>query len=423
MLSTTTTLSSYRHAILLAAVLVTIVFLIFTNHELSNNNDSSYSYNNNFDSHQIKSISSTVTESTPTTDGYSNLSCPFEMSKFSCIYMHRDVHHQEAVHASMDYYRQHLEMVGETFRRVLLENSDTTTTRRSNKRILLTGDSLLRQIFISIACNAHSILPNNTLIQDAVIPWQDPWPIVYGPNHFPSIGGGVHGGFGAASIRLVNGMELHYVPHRGYNNDPTAGEPLIIKRLKEDIQNYNGRITFGTKTTIPLSIDDHVDVLVFQVGIHYGLGESKTILNHFANWISRPLMSITGNNKDNNILHDGYETQHPQHGDNNHNSNEQPPRTRTIYITTPSQHYNTTNGQWEMSMTPQSMKCVPRIQSNPRADQEKQMLKPGVNVDVLLDYDDLQFGEMHVQYGDCSHYCMPGVPDGVATRLMQELLV
>ncbi|KAL3761238.1 hypothetical protein ACHAWU_007055 [Discostella pseudostelligera] len=415
--------SSYRRAILQSAVLVTIVFLIHMSHDLSNNNDNIY--NNNLDTHEIKSISSTVTESMPTTNGYSNLSCPFEMSKFSCIYMHQGVNHQVAAHASMDYYRQHLEMIGETFRQVLFEDSHTTTTttRRSNKRrILLSGDSLLRQIFISIACNAHSILPNTTLIQDAVIPWQDPWPIVYGPNNFPSIGGGVHGGFGSASIRLVNGMELHYVPHRGYNSDPTAGEPMIIQRLKEDIANYNGRITFGTKTAMPLSIDDHVDVLVFQVGIHYGLGESKTVLNHFANWISRPLMSVTGNNKDNNILHDGYET---LHGGNNNDSIEQPPsRTRTIYITTPSQHFNTTNGQWEiMSMTPQSKKCIPGITSNPRADQEKKMLKPGVNGDVLLDYDDLQFGTMHVQYGDCSHYCMPGVPDGVATRLMQELLL
>lgn len=278
----------------------------------------------------------------------------------------------------------------------------------------------MRQVFISIACNAYSIFPHNNLIADAVFPWQDPWPIIFGPNNVPSIGGGVHGGFGAASIRLTNGMEIHYVPHRGCN-DPTTGEINILERLKQDIDNYDGRITFGMKTAMPVSLEDHVDVLVYQVGIHYGLGESKTILNHFINRVSKPLMKVMGNDRHNFILHDGYE----RHGDNTNNSEMQPqrPRTRIIYVTTPTQHYNTPTGQWEQNMTSQTLKCVDQVESNPRAGQEKKMLKPGVNVDVLLDYDDLNLGSMHVQYGDCSHYCMPGPPDGVAARLMHELLV
>ncbi len=350
--------------------------------------------------------------------------------------MHRGTTKQETVHASMDYYRQRLDMIGEIYRRILEEaTTSARTTTTTNKRILMTGDSLLRQLFISIACNAHSIFSvsphnnnnNNTLIADIVIPWQDPWPIVYGPNKAPSIGSGIHGGFGAAYIRLVNGMEIHYVPHLGFN-DPTTGETNIIQRLQQDIEKYNGRISFGTKTAIPVSTEDHVDILVYQVGIHYGPGESRTLLNHFTNRISKPLMQVMGengntNDKHTNILHDGYETH------NHHHSTKQSPllppqrRTRTMYITTPSQHYNTPTGQWMMNMTSQTLQCVDQIPSNLRADQEKKMLLPGVNVDVLLDYDDLHLGSMHVQAGDCSHYCMPGPPDGVAARLMHELLL
>ena len=99
-------------------------------------------------------------------------------------------------------------------------------------------------------------------------------------------------------------------------------------------------------------------------------------------------------------------------------------RTRTIYVTTPTQHYNTPNGQrqpWKMAK--EHNVCNDRVDANPRAELEKAMLIPGVNVDVLLDYDDLNLGVMHVQRGDdCSHYCMPGVPDVVAARLMKELL-
>ena len=68
--------------------------------------------------------------------------------------------------------------------------------------------------------------------------------------------------------------------------------------------------------------------------------------------------------------------------------------------------------------------CIDRVDANPRAELEKSLLKPGDNVDVLLDYDDLNLGIMHVHRGnDCTHYCMPGVPDVVAARLLKELLI
>ena len=256
-----------RHAAVRSAVLVTILFLVYINHELSIETSSSSSSDYHYERYEIKqpfdhshpgqqqqqqsqqhqssSSSPFSTESAiMTSNGYFNLSCPFEMSRFSCAYMHRGTTKQETVHASMDYYRQRLDMIGEIYRRILEEATTSARTTTTNKRILMTGDSLLRQLFISIACNAHSIFsvpPHNnnnnnyTLIADIVIPWQDPWPIIYGPNKAPSIGGGIHGGFGAVYIRLVNGMEIHYVPHMG-SNDPTTGETNIIQRLQQDIE-------------------------------------------------------------------------------------------------------------------------------------------------------------------------------------------
>ena len=97
-------------------------------------------------------------------------------------------------------------------------------------------------------------------------------------------------------------------------------------------------------------------------------------------------------------------------------------RTRTIYVTTPTQHFNTHDGQWKTGEKPNA--CIDRVDANPRAELENELLKPGDNVDVLIDYDDLNLGMMHVQAGiDCSHYCMPGVPDVVAARLMREILI
>ncbi|KAL7523932.1 hypothetical protein ACHAXR_000365, partial [Thalassiosira sp. AJA248-18] len=205
----------------------------------------------------------------------------------------------------------------------------------------------------------------------------------------------VHGGFDAASIRLVNGMELHFVPHKGFKDDFSA-EPDVLERLKQDIADY-GRVTFGEKTAMPPG-GPNVDVLVYNVGIHYGVGETKQNINHFANWIVKPLLDLEKNSSN---VH---------------------PRTRIIYVTTPAQHYGTNDGQWKKPMTLESKQCVDQVQFNPRAELEKVILqRPNVSVDVLLDYDDLNLGKMHVHHGhDCSHYCMPGVPDVVAARLMEE---
>ena len=100
-------------------------------------------------------------------------------------------------------------------------------------------------------------------------------------------------------------------------------------------------------------------------------------------------------------------------------------RTRTIYVTTPTQHFNTKNGQWKTGeMEKEQKTCIDRVDANPRADLENELLKPGENVDALIDFDDLNLGMMHVQWGhDCSHYCMPGVPDVVAAGLMKEILI
>jgi hypothetical protein len=401
------------------------------------------------------SSSSTITTMTTTTNGdvskagngYINLSCPYEMSKFSCAYM---ITHdekdgscsdgsraQETLDASTEYYLQNMDMIQSIFRL-----AEARGKEQGPRRIFFTGDSLMRQIFIAIACNAMSSLPQGVdLIEHAVFPWKDAWPT-------NSIGpclktGGQHSGFDAASIRLTNKLEIHWVPHTGYMDSNTA-EHEVLERLRQDIIDHNGRITFGTKTAVPLPPDTHVDVLVYNngmisvkmfihsvlivavvacirfhlrpspltyhslltsflplpltlsLGIHHQLEETREKINYFINWISKPLM--TGD----------YEGR----------------RTRTIYVTTPTQHYNTQNGQWQPEgMAKENKVCNDRVDANPRAELEKELLLPGENVNVLLDYDDFNLGVMHVQRGnDCSHYCMPGVPDVVAARLMKELL-
>ena len=225
------------------------------------------------------SSSSTITTMTTTTNGdvskagngYINLSCPYEMSKFSCAYM---ITHdekdgscsdgsraQETLDASTEYYLQNMDMIQSIFRL-----AEARGKEQGPRRIFFTGDSLMRQIFIAIACNAMSSLPQGVdLIEHAVFPWKDAWPT-------NSIGpclktGGQHSGFDAASIRLTNKLEIHWVPHTGYMDSNTA-EHEVLERLRQDIIDHNGRITFGTKTAVPLPPDTHVDVLVYNNGMY-----------------------------------------------------------------------------------------------------------------------------------------------------------
>jgi hypothetical protein len=224
---------------------------------------------NNFYSHGSKHQSSSSSALPGGGYGYSNLSCPYEWSKYSCSFILEHLGEdasggdismaRETLDASTDYYLERMDMIQSAFRLVSMQGRD-----QQPRRVFFTGDSLMRQLFVAIACNAMSALPEKeNLIEHSVIPWKDAWPSTGIPC---LIAGGQHSGFDAASMRLTNNLEIHFVPHGGYIDSLTA-EHDVLKRLQHDIIDYNGRITFGTKTAIPLPLDAHVDVLVYNDGM------------------------------------------------------------------------------------------------------------------------------------------------------------
>ena len=330
----------------------------------------------------------------PTPMGYYNLSCPFEWYKYSCAHMQENEFDERVTAASLQYYQNHVPEIKRVFDSVFNDNSQQMETeqqlpQKDSKRIFMTGDSLLRQLFISLACNAFSLY-DDTVIERAEVQWRKEWPC-FGISN--CIEGGEHSGFDAASILFTNGLEIHYVPHGGFAyNDASKGEPEVLTRMAEQIDRL-GKIDFGTKTAFRQS--GPMDVLVYNVGAHFTLSESQKHLEYFVREITTPLMK-----KD-------------KLGQR---------RTKLIYVTTPTQHFNTDDGQYKRNrMDDESNKCVSQVPYNPRARVEKRVLKPGVNVDVLLDYDDLELGNLHVHKGDCTHYCMPGAPDLIAARLLFEI--
>lgn len=317
----------------------------------------------------------------PATLGYYNLSCPFEWYKFSCAAIQNNKFDEQVTAAALQYYHQHRAEIWKAFDSVLNNDTQKIHSPQQPKHIFLTGDSLLRQVFISIACHAHSL----NAVEQSEIQWRKKSPCPGGYTKC-AITGGPNSGFDAASVRFTNGMELHYVPHEGIaNNDWSNAEPKVLQRMKRQVEN-SGQIDFGQKTAFPPS--GPMDVLVYNLGAHASPTESREMLTSFASDIAMPLMK----------------------------SEEGP---KVLYVTTPTAHFNTIDGQWQDSGMDYKMKqCVDRVARNPRADLEKQILKAGVNVDVLIDYDDLELGALHVHKGDCLHYCMPGAADLVGARLL-----
>jgi len=308
--------------------------------------------------------------------GYFNLSCPFEMSKTSCAFLEYSEEDRARTRISSEYYKS---VIRNAFDSTFFSGSNNQTTA---KRVFMTGDSLTRQLFISLVCNAFTLYDG--LVEHTEINWKE-----VDPCRNPSlckIKGGEHGTFDAASVKFRGGMEVHFVPHKGFKDKGTA-EVHVLERLAAEASNM-GRVTFGKRTA--MQPGGPVDVLVYNVGIHFGMDEFRDKLEYFVNKVTIPLIRK-------NLS----------------------ARPRIIYFTTPTQHFNTSDGTFQgWRGSEWSLKCVDEVESNPRADIEKKILAPGVNIDVLLDYDDLNFGMMHVGKHDCAHYCMPGLPDTVAAKLL-----
>eukprot|EP00984_Skeletonema_dohrnii_P026028 scaffold15288_cov91-Skeletonema_dohrnii-CCMP3373.AAC.1 len=274
----------------------------------------------------------------PATMGYYNLSCPFEMYKYSCAAMQDNESDEQVTAASMQYYQQHLAEIWRAFDSVF---NDQINPQQKPKRIFM-----------------QEILSSDRTIGCPM----------------------------EKEVALSGGSNKVYNHRRGFR---VAGEGDVLQRMKRQVDD-SGEIDFGTKTAFPPS--GPMDVLVYELGAHRKPRKSREMLNRFASDIAMPLMR---------------------------SKSEQRPK--IVFVTTPTSHFNTTDGQYLLNgMNDEQKQCVDRVTRNPRAELEKQIIKSGVNVDVLLDYDDLELGALHVHKGDCLHYCMPGAVDLVGARLLDS---
>ena len=139
---------------------------------------------------------------------YGNLSCPFEWSKYSCSHMGPPWRAQAELGRRWVEDRAGLLAMG------------FASPPRPGSRTLLVGDSLMRQLFISIACHATRDLASSR------VDWQQSWPCHRTPN---CVAHGEHSGFnvgpcggereehaaawrGSRAVRFLTGPRPHPRP-------------------------------------------------------------------------------------------------------------------------------------------------------------------------------------------------------------------
>jgi hypothetical protein len=169
-------------------------------------------------------------------------------------------------------------------------------------------------------------------------------------------------------------------------------EPDIVKRFKKEVATV-GQITFGSNTAFPTDEKDSylnsTDTLIINIGLHNSLKGVRPLLEEFITFAD--------------------------------SLRKQEKRPKLVYITTVTQHFNTSNGQYskQQLLSGGVGTCLERLHQNPRARIEQEMVTG--HVDRLVDYNDVELGACHVGGQDCTHYCMPGPPDWMAARLLQVL--
>ena len=343
---------------------------------------------------------------------YQNLSCPFEWSKFSCFWHGRE----ERAQAAWDYAHFHINKAAVALkkRQKWTTASAATTQQSSSARLILVGDSTMRQVFIALGCRFWNDADDR--LADYALPWLDNWPC-RSINCIPS---GAHSGFIVSSLRLTSGAEIHFLPHSGYQKDAQGqnpAEPGIVQRWKQELliqpsdhsNNANsststpplGKLRLGPHAAMPSQYSEFLsanDTIVFNLGLHREQNRT-TELKDFADF-GRKLLTLP--------------------------SMERP---QLIYLATVTQHFRTKSGAHEHRQRQRllgqeqqqrrRLQCQPAVEANQRRDEERQLLLETVHVDHFLDYDTLDTGNLHIGGGDCTHYCMPGPPDVVAEKLVQ----
>jgi hypothetical protein len=304
---------------------------------------------------------------------YFNLSCPFEWSKYSCAHQGKTAQAEASQRFAAAAYGQ---------------------VKMLNRRVLMIGDSTMRQLFISVGCAGVQNLKAYNL------DWAQPyrWPCLGSLNCYER---GIHSGFNIGQIQWGTGGEVHFAPQSG---SLKKKEKNILNRMMSELDGPQQKISFGEHIT-PYAGESHLgpdDVIIYNAGYHDDMLNHKSHIDIVAKF-GQKLRSL---------------------------GNKAPV---FVYITTPGQHFDTPTGAYRKGF---GKKRVSRRQCKQEAFDDSRSLTERSALSFfetesrlmlvesidLHSHGDLHVGEMQdVDIIDCTHYCQPGVPDVQAQHLFDEI--
>lgn len=285
---------------------------------------------------------------------YWNLSCPFEWGKYSCV-------HQGALEHATTSLRLQFEPAEGC---AMLYPSIDAKVFPSCRQLHFVGDSLIRQVFISMTC----------LLGSEVVARSVQWPSCQQKKRRPChqtkncISCGEHSGFGPANVTLASGSKVLYGPGPRPRLDSVGP----------------------------------CDVIVVEAGVH-GKGEepARDLLHNYVPQLLKRNASV-------------------------------------IWLITPQPAFKSPLGtgvydaKYLAAMTSKKSKlaCKQWVPATRSAD-EWRVLRGGADILAqLLGVVELEGlnGLGHAKigggvgaFGDCQHYCMPGVPDVLARAVFTML--
>jgi hypothetical protein len=320
----------------------------------------------------------------PTPAMYWNLSCPLEMSTFSAAHIGGDEFVQRAHKAQNLSYA------------ALRQLKQTAPWLLRRRRIFFVGDSLLRQVFISLSCLYWN------QVQHYAVPWFERR---HGRmNHANTISHGPHSKFEEARVVLKGGTE--FIFHHGIgglltlgqdyrSHDPNMwlescmrGKPFTTNVVDTDYSPIVSELNVP-RTTMVLTTED---IVVINGSVH---GDRGLNLNNVADLIQ--CMNRDPHKK---------KTMWP----------------RLVYVTTGAEHFPTDSGQYEEELIGKNFTCRQQTLFDYRQKEERELvggLLPILGKDVF-DLEREQ-GDLHVGGRDCLHWIMPGIPDLLAASLITAL--
>lgn len=319
---------------------------------------------------------------------YTYANCPFTMTKFSQFEMAKTGNFkskQDRRINSMQRAKMALDLSNDAraYERVVT----ALEYNAFNRTIVLDGDSLTRQLFISLSCLAWTAGYVTDYNIEAA-PYE-------GDTNAILKNSGTHSSsktFGRANIILKGGGTIYYVGN-GSKRAIDKYQKHLMESCMSRKKKFEARNTYDLQHLKRLSEND---ILLLAAGHHT---ERELVLSNYKEFLECVLLNKEDNPKF---------FQHWPH---------------FLYQSMSNENFWTINGMYGEKKIPgkDQMSCQPSVTNTLHRTEEREILKdlvPFIGYDIKVE----DLGEYHVEHGDCLHWIQPGVPDLYAAEIADFVL-